>query len=1306
MAKKPLRLLSATLALLMVASSTVSASAVTVDTANSAATNDKLSSSGQAIGGKYATNPKGQVGKYKTITSASDFTEDMIIAQGVANDDPRIFRGSHEAPVYDTYALYSAWDDSNLYLGWQFTNVTDIVDPAQGYPTSDNGKPWNGDIPQMLALDLGTGKSADMSSGTMAGGEYVWGLKVGFETRIDALMCFSSKPGVGQPALFKTGSDGLFSYTNPAPALFKENGISFKYEDGFFGSSITGIKKNGYEGYVPEDLTSASSNWVDFLSLGHDKKHDTFYYMTVPFKALGITKDHIEKNGIGVMHISTFGEGGIASCPMDMTMLDKATTAYSADESTSAEKEDTDLVTVPLARIGNGDIPVNPIDPTDPPVVPDDPTDPPIIPTSPIGPADVTGSKEVTVAAGDKVTFTVDVTTAKKIGGYLMTTKYDADAFELDTTYSTDGVSTLGASDGQEIVNTTVAGQVKSAVLAPASKPYTAADGATLQTIQLKAKKAGTYTISYTIDEMNDDSENDLVSSNKPVSGVTVAEKAAVNGETPVDPETAETGSTTASFKAGNTVEYYVDMKFTKGLYGFQTDVKYDSSALEFVKAEYPNFDGLTEENADVAGKFSVIGAGSPTKPYDFTTEKTLVKVTFKALADATDSKISYTMKQTMDPDGKEYFNKTTGQPLTADVATTNKAKVVGANPVEGATTASTEVTVKAGDKVNYWVEVSIPADGKYDVSGWTTELFFDPDVFNANMDFADGYGFASGTAAVDYVLGKSSTAVDLPGGSMVQATITDGKASAIDIKVGGMKFKGKTTKLFCIQLIAEKDATTTLSYRQKDMAESETADNKIVYVDTTTYQPIDGAAFEIKTDIIRKDNPIDPPVPTGKMIYLMPNANWIKGDARFAVQVSGPSGTQWISMTDLEDGYFGADIPADATSVKFARMNPKSEANTATNIWNYTSVMTIPTDGTNCYTIYAGEWNDAKGEWSVYISKASLKKLYLKPNANWIKTDARFAMQVFAPNGASEWVSMEDAGDGYYTAYVPTTEYTQVKFARMSGSSTANTAANIWNYSSVMTFPVKADEKNCFFIKDAEWNDVAGDWGVFTPTVYEPDALYLKPNLNWTYNKYNKEARFSAYLYGGESPATWVSLTKAADGNYKLVIPAGDYKKLQFARMDVNTTANNWESLWNDSAEMEIPTNGTNRFVLNDDAWSSAEGIWDSITELKTLYLKPNANWLGKHANPRFSAYLYGGESPATWVSMTKQADGSYKADMPAGHYTKVIFVRMNPDTTENVWANNWNESTPQRIPAHTTNFFTLNAADWNSAEGVWTAK
>lgn len=310
----------------------------------------------ESVNEKYSTNGTG-VGKYKTINDFSDWTQDMIIAQGVANDDARIFRGSHEGPVYDTYALYGAWDDNNLYLMWQFVNVTDVVDPAQGYPISDNGKPWNGDIPQILAFSIdpnksgdGSVKSIDSKTGAVNYSENIWDIRVNYETSVDTLMYFSSKPGVGQPAIFKVDNDGYFSYDTAVG--FKDAGVSFKYQDGFLGSEIIGIKSNGWAGYKPEDLYNESSNWVNMLEQGHDTKQDTMYSMTIPLESLGIDRDYIENNGIGVMHISTFGQSGIASIPQDKSMLDVATEEYGPDASTSAEKEDYDVITTSLARIG------------------------------------------------------------------------------------------------------------------------------------------------------------------------------------------------------------------------------------------------------------------------------------------------------------------------------------------------------------------------------------------------------------------------------------------------------------------------------------------------------------------------------------------------------------------------------------------------------------------------------------------------------------------------------------------------------------------------------------------------------------------------------------------------------------------------------------------------------------------------------------------------------------------------------------------------------------------------------------------
>ena len=303
-----------------------------------------------ALDGNYGTNTNGVGGKDKTISSASDWNDSMLIAQGVANDDANVFKGPHEYPVYDTYSLYGAWDNDYVYIGWQFVNVRDVTASDQGGACTNEAKPYNADMPQMIALDLGKGKQAD---GTMdVAGEYVWGETIEYTTNIDAVMAFSSKPGVGQPSLFMANDDGKFSYDTGALG-FKVGGISYEYENGFFGSSMMGIGGNGYTGYTPDQVLTQSGTFVDFKSEGHKESLDTLYTMKIPYDALEITKADLESNGIGVMHIGIYGSSAVNTIPMDPSCLDKATDSYSADASSTAEKEDTDVITVPLARIGH-----------------------------------------------------------------------------------------------------------------------------------------------------------------------------------------------------------------------------------------------------------------------------------------------------------------------------------------------------------------------------------------------------------------------------------------------------------------------------------------------------------------------------------------------------------------------------------------------------------------------------------------------------------------------------------------------------------------------------------------------------------------------------------------------------------------------------------------------------------------------------------------------------------------------------------------------------------------------------------------
>ncbi len=304
----------------------------------------------EALDGKYATNPNNQYGgKDVTITSASDWTNSMIIAQGAANDDANVFKGPHEYPVYDTYSLYAAWDNDNVYIGWQYVNVRDITASDQGGAGTNEAKPYNADMPQLIALDLGRGTGAD---GTMdVAGEYVWDKTVGYTTNVDALMAFSTKPGTGTPGFFEANEDGKFSYDENFTG-FTAGGISYEYENDFFGSSMYGINANGYTGLTTDQYFDEGSDWVDFTTLGHKESLDTLYTMSIPLDTLGITKADLESDGIGVMHIAIYGSSAVNTIPMDPSCLDVATDSYSADPSSTAEKEDLDIITVPLARVG------------------------------------------------------------------------------------------------------------------------------------------------------------------------------------------------------------------------------------------------------------------------------------------------------------------------------------------------------------------------------------------------------------------------------------------------------------------------------------------------------------------------------------------------------------------------------------------------------------------------------------------------------------------------------------------------------------------------------------------------------------------------------------------------------------------------------------------------------------------------------------------------------------------------------------------------------------------------------------------
>lgn len=332
--------------IMLAATMLVSGLTATLVTVNAAATS-------ASIGGKYATNPNGNVGIKKTITvdgSISDWDSSMLIAQGTANDDPRVYRQNsmYEKPI-DMYAMYACWDDSNLYLMWEYTNVQDIVAPNDDFPLTQ-GNLWIDNLPVFLAIDS---DPLAGGNGVFTTASSVWDSGITFDEGVDTLIAFSTNGSNGPFIYDADKATGKFSYDSVIS--YADTGITLKWGNGILEDSVIGIDKayGTYNNRVPGDVLLDSSDWVDFNALGHDSDTlDMHYEMSIPLSKLGITASDIANNGIGALMVSTFGTSGMDCLPYDSSMYDNADQAYSQQEFNSMEKEDEDHITVPFARIG------------------------------------------------------------------------------------------------------------------------------------------------------------------------------------------------------------------------------------------------------------------------------------------------------------------------------------------------------------------------------------------------------------------------------------------------------------------------------------------------------------------------------------------------------------------------------------------------------------------------------------------------------------------------------------------------------------------------------------------------------------------------------------------------------------------------------------------------------------------------------------------------------------------------------------------------------------------------------------------
>lgn len=314
----------------------------------------------------YKVNPDGKVGSNRTVNmtfskvqndnrmciapnALSNWTDDDLIAQGVARDIAGAIKGKHEYPVVDSYAVYAAYDKDNLYLGVQYVYTVWDLYGTSGILTNGAAKPYQMDGRLMIAFDLDPYKSM---TGKLTGGYTIWddGDRIAtntFDNGTDCIWVGSTKSTVGTPGLFFPDENGATSYS--ATYCVSIDAPFYGCQDGLLPSikHIWGQKDFEYDPMILQ----TNDNFVDLIGEVPTNQH-TFYEWKFPLSKLGITEDYIKNTGIGVMVIDTYGQGATGSTPYDPTCFDNATTPYHGDDSSSAEKNDEDCFTYKHARIG------------------------------------------------------------------------------------------------------------------------------------------------------------------------------------------------------------------------------------------------------------------------------------------------------------------------------------------------------------------------------------------------------------------------------------------------------------------------------------------------------------------------------------------------------------------------------------------------------------------------------------------------------------------------------------------------------------------------------------------------------------------------------------------------------------------------------------------------------------------------------------------------------------------------------------------------------------------------------------------
>ena len=390
--------------------------------------------------------------------------------------------------------------------------------------------------------------------------------------------------------------------------------------------------------------------------------------------------------------------------------------------------------------------------------------------------------------------------------------------------------------------------------------------------------------------------------------------------------------------------------------------------------------------------------------------------------------------------------------------------------------------------------------------------------------------------------------------------------------------------------------------------------------------------------------------------LYLKPNANWKKDNARFAVYFFG-NGEKWVDMTLTanETDIYQVEAPAGYPSVIFCRMNPGTKDNNWNNKWNQTADLKVPTNENTLYTVTENTWDKGGGTWSKY---AIAGEPYVKfNNSSSAQKGDTFIPNVTCENIENPTYTYTVSYNGGETIECPSTGYLLADYGKYEFivEVKSNGEGNVIAFA---TIEVRVAYDAYVAGTHNGWSQDNDDHGM----IADENGILVK-----TYNQMASGTYSFKVVYKGD----WMGFDK---------VNTTESIQCEEGTNDNGDKNGNISFTLTKTSDVTIYYNSTAEkpISIKTDGASSNPSI--NITDGTKLYLNPSEEW--KVGGARFAAYFFGGDGEL-WLNMTDtNNDGIYEVTCQ-GSREKVIFCRMNPEFTDNGW-NQGNEDetgSPKRV-------------------------